>query len=141
MPAISIVIPIHNSEEYILRFANSLQRQSINDFEAIAWALRSPERFSVEAVYAAPFSGACFSALYAGAPAACAPAVPAGSPGEGMRKSYDEILRVFSLLGESAAGRVFYGAGRYLGPGGEPADSDAGRDLIARARASRATSS
>ena len=35
MPAISIVIPIHNSEEYIPRFANSLQRQSINDFEAI----------------------------------------------------------------------------------------------------------
>ena len=35
-------------------------KNEVDDQFAIAWALRSPERFRVEAVYAAPFSHGCF---------------------------------------------------------------------------------
>ncbi len=35
-------------------------KNEVDDQFAIAWALRSPERFQVEAVYAAPFSHTVF---------------------------------------------------------------------------------
>ena len=35
-------------------------KNEVDDQFAIAWALRSPERFQIEAVYAAPFSHTVF---------------------------------------------------------------------------------
>ena len=35
-------------------------KNEVDDQFAISWALRSPERFNVEAVYAVPFSHAAF---------------------------------------------------------------------------------
>ena len=105
----------------------------IDDQFALAWALLSPGEVQVEAVHAAPFSFAHRRAAY---PAAAADAAPFCSPAEGMRRSRDEALRVFDLLGIDAAGRVFDGSERYLGADDRPVDSPAARDLIARARRS-----
>lgn len=38
-------------------------KNEVDDQFAVSWALRSPERFIVDAVYAAPFSHDCFRKL------------------------------------------------------------------------------
>ena len=72
-------------------------KNEVDDQFAIAWALTSPERFDVEAVYAAPFSTA-FSDRddepeelreKAGKLVGSA-----DTPADGMRQSYDEIVRI-----------------------------------------------
>lgn len=90
----------------------------IDDQFALAYALRSPERLLVDAVYAAPF----FNSRSTG-------------PADGMQRSYDEILKVFGLLGVDPAGRVFKGSTDYLADERTPQDSDAARDLVRRALA------
>jgi len=106
-------------------------KNEIDDQYAIAWALRSTERFQVEAVYAAPFSHNYFRRNVG---------VPEGGiwedPALGMRQSYDEILRLYGLLNLDAAGHVFHGAERYLPLDRRPVESDAVRDLLSRAMAS-----
>jgi purine nucleosidase len=57
------------------------------------------------------------------------------TPGQGMQRSFDEIVRVFGLLRLDPAGRVFRGSERYLRSVEEPVMSDAARHLIALARA------
>jgi inosine-uridine nucleoside N-ribohydrolase len=52
------------------------------------------------------------------------------APEEGMRRSAEEIERVYRLLGQSAAGRVFAGSMRYLRSLEEPAASAATSRLI-----------
>lgn len=95
----------------------------IDDQFAIVHALLSPERMQVEAIYAAPFY------------AEFAPKPRSTGPGDGMEKSYDEILRVLSLLGRSADGLVHRGSVEYLPDDKTPAASSAAvDDLIARAR-------
>jgi inosine-uridine nucleoside N-ribohydrolase len=74
------------------------------------------ERVHVEAIYAAPF----FNSRSTG-------------PGDGMRKSYQEILRLLSRMDHPAEGFVFHGSEQYLGGAGSPVRSDATDDLIARA--------
>lgn len=108
----------------------------VDDQFAIAWALHSPERLHVEAVYAAPF---CSKALLKLMPMpeemlAKSPHY-AGTPAEGMEKSYQEILNLFSLMDEDPVDRVFRGSDRYLGAEGAPVESDAARDLVRRAMA------
>lgn len=106
-------------------------KNEIDDQYAIAWALRSLERFDVEAVYAAPFSHNQFRrnlGLDEGA--------YHEDPAVGMMQSYAEILRLYSLLGLNSSGRVFQGAGRYLAPDLRPVESDAVRDLVRRGMAS-----
>ena len=51
----------------------------IDDQFAIAYALKSPERISLEAIYAAPFLNG-----------------KSESPEDGMEKSYDEIRKLLS---------------------------------------------
>ena len=63
----------------------------IDDQFAIAWALLSPDRISVEAIYAAPF----FADWHPGS----------DSPAEGMEKSYDEILRVLDPPAQRTVGQ------------------------------------
>jgi len=86
----------------------------VDDQFALAYALLSPEALDVQAVYAAPFSNA-----------------RAATPGEGMEKSYGEILRLLKLMGMPADGFVYRGATQYLGQ--KPQPTAAAEDLIRRA--------
>ncbi len=92
----------------------------IDDQFAVVYSLLSPEEVDVEAIYAAPFHND-----------------RSDGPGDGMEKSYEEILRVLEKLGRSGEGLAHRGSRRWL-PGAEtPVDSDAARDLVARAAAER----
>ena len=104
----------------------------IDDQFALAWALLSPDQLQVEAVYAEPFSFAHRRADYPSAPADAAPFNP---PAEGMERSYAEILRVYSHLGQNPAGRVFLGSAGYLPAADQALHSEAVDHLIALARA------
>lgn len=92
----------------------------IDDQFALVYALLSPERLEVEAIYAAPFHNQRSS-----------------GPDDGMHKSYDEIIRVLDRLGRPSQGLVFKGAERWLPENGQPVRSPAVEDLIARARGNR----
>jgi inosine-uridine nucleoside N-ribohydrolase len=91
----------------------------IDDQFALTYALLSPEQMSVEAVYAAPFHN-----------------TRSDGPGDGMEKSYDEILRLLDFLGASADGFAFRGSTEYLGAARVPQDNDAVRDMIDKAQKS-----
>lgn len=91
----------------------------IDDQFAVVYSLLSPERLSVEAIYAAPFYNDRSS-----------------GPADGMQKSYEEILRLLDRLGRSPEGLVYKGATGYLDADLQPQSSDAARDLVARAMAS-----
>lgn len=110
-------------------------KNETDDQFAIAWALRSTDRFSVEAVYAAPF---CYDCIKPGIPNWREhPTISSGgSPEDGMRKSYDEIQKIYDLLKLDGSGKIFHGATQYLTTLGKPVESDAVHDLIARARRS-----
>ena len=90
-----------------------------DDQFALVHALLSPERLAVEAIYAAPFHNA-----------------RSDGPGHGMELSYQEILRLLGRLGRSPDAFAFRGSTGYLGPEGQPRESDAVRDLVARGLAS-----
>lgn len=87
-----------------------------DDQYALAYALLSPGRFDVEAVYAAPFHNENSS-----------------SPEDGMEKSYDEILEVLKLLRISPEGLAFRGSKGYIESPENPPASPAALDLIERA--------
>ncbi|MEM9753241.1 MAG: nucleoside hydrolase [Planctomycetota bacterium] len=90
----------------------------IDDQFALAYMLLSPERIRLQAVYAAPFHNP-----------------RSAGPGDGMAKSYDEILRVFERMerddGEAMARR---GSEAWMDDAG-PVKSPAADDLIDRAMA------
>jgi len=97
----------------------------VDDQFAIAYSLLSPERLDVEAIYAAPFLNR-----------------QSTGPGDGMEKSYHEILRVLDRMGGAAdrvADRdfVFRGSKTFLSSNRTPVDSPAARDLVERAMSSR----
>lgn len=108
----------------------------VDDQFAIAWALSSPERLNVQAVYAAPFCSKAIQRLLP-IPDEMLRHSPhyAGTPAEGMEKSYQEILNLFSIMGKSTDGCVFRGSGRYIGDDGLPVESAAALDLVQRAMA------
>lgn len=93
----------------------------VDDQFALVYAMLSP-RLRVEAIHAAPFHGAEKFSL---------------GPGDGMQRSYDEILRLLGYLGIPSEGLAFKGSDRWLGSVDEPVRSDAAEDLIAKARAPR----
>ncbi|MCP4419120.1 MAG: nucleoside hydrolase [Chloroflexi bacterium] len=88
----------------------------IDDQFALVYALLSPEQLSVEALYAAPFFNR-----------------RASSPGDGMEKSYDEILRLLERLEMPAENLAYRGSNGFLADYEHPYDNDAVRDLIDRA--------
>ena len=90
----------------------------VDDQFALAYCLLSPERLSVQAVYAAPF----FNDRSTG-------------PEDGMEKSFDEIVRLLGKMGRSADGFVYKGSRAFMPDAITPVDSPAARDLIARAMA------
>ncbi len=91
----------------------------IDDQFAIVQTLLSPERLQLEALYAAPFSNHL-----------------AATAQEGMELSYDEILRILERMSVPAKDLVFRGSRHYLADNETPADSEAARDLVARAMSS-----
>ncbi|MBI5008968.1 MAG: nucleoside hydrolase, partial [Bacteroidia bacterium] len=91
----------------------------IDDQFALSYALLSPEKIKLEAVYAAPY----FNNRSSG-------------PGDGMEKSYQEILRLLKFLGRPSDNFAFRGSDRYLGDISKPVQSPAASDLIKKALAS-----
>ena len=85
----------------------------IDDQYAIAYALRA-SKLSVHALYAAPFFNK-----------------RSRDPGDGMEKSYQEILKLLDLMGEKRP--VFRGSVHYLLDEKTPVESRAASDLCARA--------
>ena len=88
----------------------------VDDPFAIAYALLSPERVTLLALYAAPF----------------AMNERAQDPADGMEMSYGEILNILNLCHTQRP--VYRGSTRYLADKGEPVDSPAARDLIERSK-------
>lgn len=92
----------------------------IDDQFALVYALLSPERVRLEAIYAAPFHNQRSS-----------------GPGDGMEKSYQEIERLLSRLNRSPEGFVFRGSTTWLPAPDQPVHSAAAADLVARAKTPR----
>ncbi len=90
----------------------------IDDQFAVALALLSKEKLAVEALYAAPFYND-----------------RSNGPGDGMEKSYEEILRLLERLSVSPEGLVHRGSTTYLTGRQQPERSPAVEDLIERALA------
>lgn len=101
----------------------------VDDQFALAYLLRNPDRLRLQAIYAAPFLNE-----------------KADTPGDGMEKSYQEILKLLELSGTSEyQKRVYKGAEHFLEHAGSsaqeeqnriaPAVSEASEDLIRRAMA------
>ena len=88
----------------------------IDDQFAVVYSLLSPEQLGVEAIYAAPFHNPRSSGA-----------------GDGMEKSYEEILRLLSRLEVSTDSFVFRGSTTFLSDWESPIRSDAALDLVARA--------
>jgi purine nucleosidase len=88
----------------------------IDDQYAVSYGLRSPEQMEIEAIYAAPFLNN-----------------RSKSAGDGMEKSYEEILRLLKLLGRAPGGFAFHGSERFMQAAGKPVESAAAADLIAKA--------
>lgn len=90
----------------------------IDDQFALVYALLSPEKLKVEATYAAPFTNDRSS-----------------GPGDGMEKSYEEILRLLERMHVEHEGFAFRGSTEYLTGRSAPERSPAALDLIERAMA------
>jgi inosine-uridine nucleoside N-ribohydrolase len=89
----------------------------IDDQFAVVYALLSPERIRVEALYAAPFHNEHCS-----------------GPEDGMRQSYDEIHRLLDRLPQHLSVPVHRGSPAWLPAPARPVPSPAATDLIERAR-------
>ena len=88
----------------------------IDDQFAVVYALLSPERLRVEALYAAPFHNERST-----------------GPEDGMRKSHDELHRLLDRLGPARSAPVHHGSASWLPAKDEPVPSSAATDLIERA--------
>lgn len=91
----------------------------VDDQFAIVHALLSPEKLKIDAIYAAPFLNHRST-----------------SAGDGMEKSYEEILRILALMEMPSDNFVYRGSGAFLTSETEAIESDAAHDLIRRAKAS-----
>jgi inosine-uridine nucleoside N-ribohydrolase len=92
----------------------------IDDQFALVHAMLSPERVTVEAIYAAPFHNDRST-----------------GPEDGMERSYEEIVRLLQRLGRPHEGFVFKGARAWMPGSDSPVHSAAAEDLITRAMADR----
>lgn len=91
----------------------------IDDQFAIVYALSSRDRLALEAIYAAPFHNQRST-----------------SAGDGMEKSYCEILKILDRLGLEKEGFAFRGSMSFIRDSGVPYRSDAAEDLVRRAMSS-----
>ncbi len=90
----------------------------LDDQFAVVYALLSPEKLNVEAIYAAPYLN-----------------TRSKSPKDGMQKSYEEILRLLDKMGRSSKDFVYRGSESFLVSYDKPIQSAAAQDLIKRAMA------
>ena len=88
----------------------------IDDQFALAYLLSAPEKLNTVAVYAAPFFN-----------------MHSTGPEDGMLRSYDEILKITSLIGWNRPELVFKGSRSYLPDENTPVPSPAAEDLAKRA--------
>lgn len=88
----------------------------IDDQFALVWALLSPEKLRMEAIYAAPFHNA-----------------RSNGPGDGMERSYDEIHRLLDRLPGVYSGLVLRGSSHFMQAADAPVPGDAAADLVQRA--------
>ena len=88
----------------------------IDDQYAVAYAILSPDRMDVEAIYAAPYLNDRST-----------------SAGNGMEKSYEEILRILKFLGRGSDSFAYRGSERFLEAANKPVNSAAAADLIKKA--------
>lgn len=91
----------------------------VDDQFALSYAYLSKDKIKIEAVYAAPFHNE-----------------RSNGPGDGMEKSYQEILRLLKFIGKSPEGFVFRGSDNYMQDINQPIRSEAALDLVKRALAS-----
>lgn len=90
----------------------------IDDQFAIGYMLRSEDKMSVKAIYAAPFFNQHST-----------------SPEDGMERSYDEIIKVLKLAKrEDLIDRVLKGSRTYLKDESTPVISEAAEDLVRLAK-------
>ena len=81
----------------------------IDDQFAIGYMLKKPERLNVVGICAAPFTNE-----------------KSTGPADGMEKSYDEILKLLSLMGrEDMKDKVYKGSERYMTDEQTPVESPA----------------
>lgn len=135
----------------------------IDDQFAIAWALLSQDKLDIEGALAEPYShrhhrdplrqaydllkadrNATLPEKAQGYRRSALNMLDIGTsphdtifydPDEGMEQSYQEIIKVYEMLGENPEGKVFRGSTDYLHSLDEPIDSPAARFLIERAMA------
>ena len=91
----------------------------IDDQFAVVYALLSGDKLDVQAIYAAPFHNN-----------------RSESAGDGMEKSYEEILRLLEKLDLPAKDFVYKGSTKFMKDSDGPESSDATSDMIRRAKAS-----
>src|SRR5919206_1304206 len=91
----------------------------IDDQFALTYAFLSPDIFDLQAIYVAPFHNARSS-----------------GPGDGMRRSYEELQRLCDMFGRRVDGFIFRGSERWMSSQDEPVPSPAAEDLVSRARSS-----
>ena len=92
----------------------------IDDQYAVTYAMLAPEALEVQAIHAAPFLNR-----------------RSKSAGDGMEKSYEEILRVLDRLGKKGAVDVRKGSDRFMKDAGGPVESPAARNTIEKALAAK----
>ena len=86
----------------------------IDDQYALIYLLRSPEKLNLKAIYAAPFFNERST-----------------SPEDGMERSYEEILRLLNLSGNTDyIEKTFKGSKTYLPDETTPVNSDAAEHLV-----------
>lgn len=90
----------------------------VDDQFALVHALLSPEKINIEAIYAAPFHNKRSS-----------------GPGDGMEKSYQEILEILELAHVEQEPPVYRGSAAFLSSETAAVESDAAHDLIRRGQA------
>lgn len=89
----------------------------IDDQFALAYLIKSDEKLDLQAIYAAPFHNH-----------------HSEGPGDGMEKSYLEIMKILELMDrEDLKKSVYKGSTRFLPSETEAVESDAARDLVQRA--------
>ena len=90
----------------------------IDDQFAISMMIRSPDKFNVKAITAAPFFND-----------------KADSPADGMEKSYAEVMKLLNIAGRADLyGNVFRGSKNYLPDEFTPVDSEAARIMVETAK-------
>ena len=89
----------------------------VDDQFAVAHALLSPDKITVKAIYAAPFLNK-----------------RSLSPGDGMERSYEEVLKILELMNLSSEGFVYRGSETFLASETQAVESDAANDLVRRAQ-------